>query len=297
MQSMRIGAGVALVAFIMVLSAATTLATVVPTAVPTPASSAELSAPPSSTAAPTTPAAPTTACDLPSGQGSHLLTSANDPAWAEFTQHTKQVAANALSAGLPAGDLHLPYLGSIPNQAVNGVPESGVQLSSECSHTLSTGGTPAPAGVNYQGETETGALPVPDPLQTNSLLGILNVNSSRSFYPDSATPTQWGAQLNSVLVDVTIKGAPVYDFWTQNVISYDSHNDTISFVDDTWNFTTPVSEMEPSSMVSWSPNGSDYTGVWVAYSQVLLRAGALHRVRVRELLGERRGRPGALVQL
>jgi thermopsin len=267
MQSLRIGAGVAPVAFILVLSAVSALATAAPPSVPTPARSVDLSASLSSSALPSTPAASTTACDPPSGEGSHLLTSANDPAWAQFTQHTKHVAANALSAGLPASDLHLPYLGSFPNQEVNGVPESGVQLSSECSHTLSTGGTPAPAGVNYQGETETGASPVPDMLQTNSLLGILNVNSSRSFYPDSATPTQWGAQLNSVLVDVTIKGAPVYDFWTQNVISYDSHNDAISFVDDTWNFTTPLSEMEPSSLVSWSPNGSDYTGVWVAYSQ------------------------------
>jgi len=196
------------------------------------------------------------------------LTSANDPTWAAYIQHTKTIAANALAAGLPASALHLPYLGSIPDQVVNGVPETGVQLTSQCPENNAIDPAPAPSGIAYDGQSYRGSKLVNDPtLDSNSVLGILNVNSEYNFYPDSATPTVWGGQLNAVLANVTILGHRGYAFWVQNVLSYDSQNDSLSFVDDTWNFTTYYSEMEPSSLVSWSPNGSDYTGTWVAFSQ------------------------------
>jgi thermopsin len=72
--------------------------------------------------------------------------------------------------------------------------------------------------------------------------------------------------LNAVLSNVTILGHRHYFFWVQNTFSYDSFNDTMSFVDDTWNFTTGSSEMFSSSLASWSPNGGNYSGTWVAYS-------------------------------
>jgi len=178
------------------------------------------------------------------------------------------MAANAASDGLPAGALRLPYTGSIPDQQINGVPETGVQIAAECPENNATDPAPAPSGIAYDGQSFRGAQLVNDPtIDSNSVLGILNVQSSRNAYPDSATPTQWGGQLNAVLANVTILGHRGYDFWVQNVVSYDSQNDSLSFVDDTWNFTTSFSEMQPSSLVSWSPNGGDYTGTWVAFSQ------------------------------
>lgn len=207
-------------------------------------------------------------CALTPEENAQLLTAANDPSWSSAIQHTKAIGAAAVAAGLPATSLHLPYLGSIPDQDVNGVPETGVQIASQCSQDALAGPTPVPAGVAYDGQSYRGSHLVNDPtLDTNSLVGILNVSTINNFYPDSATPTLWGGQLNAVLANVTILGQRGYDFWVQNVISYNSENDSISFVDDTWNFTTYQSEMEPSSLVSWSPNGSDYTGTWVAFSQ------------------------------
>lgn len=206
-------------------------------------------------------------CGLSPNERAHELTSSNDPAWAAFIAHTRTIAADASSDGLPAGALHLPYAGAVPDQMVNGRLETGVQLTATCPENNATDPAPAPAGIAYDGQSFRGTSLVNDPtIDSNSVLGVLTVQSSDNFYPDSATPTQWGAQLNAVLANVTILGHRGYDFWVQNVASYDSHNDTISFVDDTWNFTTATSEMEPSSLVSWSPNGSDYTGVWVAFS-------------------------------
>ncbi len=237
-------------------------------------------------------------CGLTTGANAPLLTAANDPTWAGFIQHTKTVASNAVSAGLPVKDLHLPYIGPYPDQKINGMPETGEQIAAECPDNNATDPAPAPSGVAYDGQSYRGTHLVNDPtIDSNSLLGVLNVTSINNFYPDSATPTLWGGQLNAVLANVTILGQRGYAFWVQNVISYDSHNDTISFVDDTWNFTTFSSEMEPSSLVSWSPNGSDYTGTWVAFSQYLLRPAPLHGVRVRQLVREFRGGSSTLVQL
>jgi thermopsin len=215
------------------------------------------------------PAPSAASCDLTPAENAQLQTTANDPAWATAVQHTRTIASNAVAAGLPARDLHLPYLGSIPDQEVNGVPETGVQIASECPEDEDGFNVaPVPSGIAYDGQSYRGDALVNDPtLDSNSLLGTLTVSSINNFYPDSATPTLWGAQLNTVLANVTILGHRGYAFWVQNVLSYDSHNDTLSFVDDTWNFTSYTSEMQPSSLVSWSPNGSDYTGTWVAFSQ------------------------------
>jgi Thermopsin len=242
------------------------------TALPSSSSYASpTSVPTAVTSLPSTPSSLQSAasgtCGLAPSAAAHLLTAQNDPSWAGAIQHTKTIAANAVASGLPASALHLPYLGSIPDQVVNGMPETGVQLASECPDHNATDPAPAPSGIAYDGQSFRGTHLVNDPtLDSNSVVGILNLNSIRNFYPDSATPTLWGGQLNAVMANVTILGQRGYAFWVQNVISYDSHNDTLSFVDDTWNFTTYSSEMEPSSLVSWSPNGSDYTGTWVAFS-------------------------------
>ncbi|MFZ0698643.1 MAG: thermopsin family protease [Thermoplasmata archaeon] len=208
----------------------------------------------------------TSAATVPptSAECSSLETAANDPAWAATIQSTKTIGAGAVAAGLPASDLHLPYLGAIPDQVVSGVLTPGDLLTAECDQTNST--TPLPSGVAYDGQSNTTGSIQNATLDSNSLDGILTVNSSSNFYPNSATPTLWGAQLNAVLANVTILGQRGYFFWTQNVVSYDTFNDTIQFVDDTWNFTGPPYDMYSSSLVGWSPDGGNYTGTWVAFS-------------------------------
>ena len=209
---------------------------------------------------------------------SSLETVNNDPGYGAFVHHVQSVAREAGAAGLPGADVHLPYAGPIPDQTVDGVAMAGSQLTAECDLGQPTTSQTSPTGVAYDGQSDVSG--VKDlTLDSNSIAGILTVNSPmQNFYPGSATPTTWGAQENVVLTNVTIFGqrcptAPCaasgmgnYAFWVQNVLSYDSHNDTLSFVDDTWNFTSYSSEMFNSSLVRWSPNGGNYTGTWVAFS-------------------------------
>jgi hypothetical protein len=209
-----------------------------------------------------------------------LLTENNDPQYAQFLNHVSGIARGAAAAGLPNAAEHLPYAGPIPDQTVDGVAMAGSQLSAECQQGLQATSQTDPSGVAYNGQSDVSGL-VDHKLDSNSVAGILTVNSqTQNFYPGSGTPTQWGGQENVVLPNVTIRGSNCptaackassvssgnYAFWVQNVISYDSFNDTISFVDDTWNFTTSSSDMFSNSLLGWSPNGGNYTGVWVAYS-------------------------------
>ncbi len=236
---------------------------------------------PASVSASAGPAATTPAPSAsPTAPGfcSELETVNNDPDYAQFVNHVNSFSRDASSDGLRNAGALLPYTGSIPDQTVNGVAMAGSQLSSECAQGLEATSQTDPTGVAYDGQSDVSGI-VDQRLDANSVAGILNVNSqTENFYPGSGTPTQWGAQENVVLPNVTILGsrcpkAPcsavgtgVYAFWVQNVISYDSFNDTISFVDDTWNFTSGSSEMFSSSLASWSPDGGNYTGVWVAFS-------------------------------
>jgi hypothetical protein len=221
---------------------------------------------------------PTQASDAPA-YCSSVQSVDNDAGYATFVHHVQSIAHGALAAGLPAADLHLPYAGPIADQTVNGVPTAGSQLSAECDQGSPTTAQTIPTGVSYNGQTDVSGLKDVT-LDSNSVAGILTVNSQpQNFYPGSGTPTVWGAQENVVLSNVTIlghqcptkrcaaDGSGNYAFWVQNTFSYDSNNDSLYFVDDTWNFTSYSSEMFNSSLVRWSPNGGNYTGVWVAFSQ------------------------------
>ena len=234
---------------------------------------------PAAPSTPTSPGAPAVETPTPA-ICNQLQTENNDPQYAQFVNHVDSIARGASAAGLPNAAEHLPYTGPIPDQTVNGVAMAGSQLSAECEQGLQTTSQTDPSGVSYNGQSDVSSV-VDHKLDSNSVAGILTVNSqTQNFYPGSGTPTQWGAQENVVLPNVTIRGSNCptaackssavssgnYAFWVQNVISYDSFNDTISFVDDTWNFTTGSSDMFASSLLGWSPNGGNYTGVWVAYS-------------------------------
>ncbi len=279
--SLLIAAGMVLSALAAVGGAAATATPSGSSLGPSTASAGVPPAPVAPTAAPAaeTPTSPPTVGSTPPAFCASVKTAANDPAYASFLQHLAATARGATAAGLPSTDLHLPYAGSIPDQTVEGVAMSGSQLSAECDRDQPTTSQTNPTGVSYDGQIDTTTLQDVT-LDSNSVAGILNVESpSKNFYPGSGTPTVWGAQENVVLPNVTILGSKCpsdpcaasgvgnYAFWVQNTFSYDSHNDSLYFVDDTWNFTSYTSEMFNSSLVRWSPNGGNYTGVWVAFSR------------------------------
>jgi hypothetical protein len=274
---LRATLGAVILAAIMVLSGLAVLGLV-------PAAADGATAAPPVAPAPTsvTPEGAPTAPALDASAASScpsLESTQNDAAYASFVHHVQSIAHGAASAGLPAADLHLPYTGAIADQLVNGVPTSGSELTAECAQHQPIVDQTAPPGVSYDGQTDLSTLK-DITLDSNSVAGTLTVNSPpENFYPGSGTPTVWGAQENVVLPNVTIlgqqcasepcnsSGAGNYAFWVQNTFSYDTKNDTLYFVDDTWNFTNFQSSMFQSSLVRWSPLGGNYTGVWVAFSQ------------------------------
>ena len=277
------------------------------TTAPTVTPSAELSSSPTPATTLSSPSTTPASALPPSVNCSSLESTANDPAYASFVQNVTATGSRALASGLPAADLHLPYAGKYPSQVVNGVMESGNILTAECSAS-SEPDAPEPTGIQYTGVVNPTGTPHDLTIDSNSIAAILTINSTKSFYLPSGTPTAWGAQENLVLTNVTILGqqcaitpcttANAYSFWLQNAPTYDTRNDTIYFVDDTWNFTTGAGEkMSSSSLVSWSPNGGNYTGVWIAFSRVLLLPAPVHDDVVRQHLRELRGGPGAVVQL
>jgi Thermopsin len=135
---------------------------------------------------------------------------------------------------------------------------------------------PAPSGVAYDGQSDVAGVGIKDnTIDSNSVEGIQTVNSTTVLYPDDLTPARWGDQLNVVLTNITILGQKCakpnvnnvctspYSFWVQSLAEYDTSNQTLSFYDATWNFTGGSSLMYNSSLVSWSPNSSNYTGIWL----------------------------------
>lgn len=109
---------------------------------------------------------------------SALQTINNTPSWAATVAHIK-----LLAAGLPPGDANLPYAGFYPNQMVNGQMVPGDTLLADCQ--VQSAGV-EPPGVDFEGTYLNAAhVSVHPTIDSNSLRGILNVNATQSFYPDS----------------------------------------------------------------------------------------------------------------
>lgn len=169
--------------------------------------------PVTATPAPTVASAATSTVTAPTLQPvssaacSSLETVNNDPDYATFVNHVHSIASGEAAAGVPSSDINLPYTGPVADQPVNGVPEAGAQLSNECSSGVQATGQTEPTGVAYDGAMNTNTGIHDLTLDSNSVEGILTVNSqSQNLYPGSGTPTQWGGQENVVMPNVTIDG-------------------------------------------------------------------------------------------
>ena len=158
-----------------------------------------------------------------------------------------------------------PLLSANGDGLVNGRLEPGGQSSGDACIGNNTDPAPAPSGVVYDGATYTsGNAPKDQTIDSNSVAGIQTVYKTTSLFPDSTTPARWGDQLNVVLANVTLFNHRGYDFWVQSLAEYDTSNDTLSFYDATWNFTTSSSnEMTQSILYNWSANSSDYINIWL----------------------------------
>ncbi|MGP8158103.1 MAG: thermopsin family protease, partial [Thermoplasmata archaeon] len=147
-----------------------------------------------------------------------------------------------------------PIFAANGDQLVNGLLEPGGQTAGRACVGNNTDPAPAPSGINYIGENNTNGIVGHNTIDSNSIAAIQTVYSTTSLFPDSLTPNRWGDQLNVILANVTVLGHRGYFYWVQSLAEYDTSNDTLSFYDATWNFTSGTSgKMFQSTLASWSP--------------------------------------------
>ena len=116
--------------------------------------------------------------------------------------------------------------------------------------------SPAPYGIaSYGVENSTGNA-TPYILNSPSYEGAITFDALDEFYLDDDAPDYIGAQLNTVVSNVTLFGATNYSFWNQNVVTYSARSHLLQFIDNIWNFSSPAFELTSNVFNETGPNGS-----------------------------------------
>ena len=207
-------------------------------------------------------ATPGIAAQAPGAAGAGALSSGK-LTMSPFDQRVLETVHALTADGVPTDRIRVPYTGA-PAQIVNGVVVPGDAVSGS-PVTPYASDAPAPSGIAYYGESDPSGTIQTTTLDASSVVGSLSVNQLKTLYLDTDTPDQWGIQLNSVLTNVTLQGTRGYDFWTQNAVNYIQQNETLSFGEDTWNFSSPYSTVptDNSTIASHNPNGSVAVGLYI----------------------------------
>src|SRR5580658_9944305 len=109
----------------------------------------------------------------------------------------------------------------------------------------------APLGISTFGLKNTTGTTTAYVLNTTSLLGTFSTSDPEGLQvlsPYYGTLQAYGDQLNTVLNNTTILGTNGYDYWLQNVITYNTATNTLSFENNIWNFSSP-SGIFPSNSI------------------------------------------------
>lgn len=117
------------------------------------------------------------------------------------------------------------------------------------------GESPAPMGLGDFGLADVNGTTVGTISYTNSVEGALTLNSITPMYLDAAGPDQFTVQLNTVLNNVDLLGNLSNEFWIQNVPVYYASSGTLAFEDNIWNFSSPGTHFDSSSIYSHGPGG------------------------------------------
>jgi len=177
---------------------------------------------------------------------------------------------NSTFAGIPdssaeAAVARLVAAGTIPARAVYLPNQKLLSEPATAPVTPTYNVSPAPMGIADFGLSSDGAYTV----YTPDVLGSLTLNgynaSGGSLYQDTGayywdglspnaevTPWQSGVQLNTVVTNVSYPGSNTGVFWTQNVVDFSGN--TLQFVDNVWNFTSPNAGLNASTLYSYDGN-------------------------------------------
>jgi thermopsin len=123
-------------------------------------------------------------------------------------------------------------------------------------------GIPAPVGLADFGlsSTSNGSV-VGSILNTTSVRASVDFNATGVVANDlfQSSPDSFGIQLNAVMTDVTILGVPGYSYWTQNVVLYYPEAHAMVLVTNVWNFTSRNAALQPGTIYSHGPDGTNYS--------------------------------------
>lgn len=109
--------------------------------------------------------------------------------------------------------------------------------------------SPAPMGVADYGLMNQSGSVVTYNYTTSSFMASINLNNFSDFNLGDNAPQSVSMQLNSVLNNVALLGNDSYNMWTQNVIFLSPRTNTIEFLDNVWNFSSPTATMNPSTIL------------------------------------------------
>lgn len=113
---------------------------------------------------------------------------------------------------------------------------------------------PAPMGIGTYGFSNNSGVINRYTINTSSFAGSVTFNNFSTFYPYDDGPNSVTVQLNSVLNNVTLFGVSNYTFWNQNVLFYSARTNTIQFLDNIWNFSSPQFYLSPNVFSSYNGN-------------------------------------------
>ncbi len=205
-----------------------------------PASSSAPVSSPGAPAPPTSPVAPST------GTGASSAPATTDSAFVQSEETARATLVNSarqafLNNGVSLNDFLPPTL-NVPQKPVTQTDNHIDPLYYYAA---------APIGVSTFGLENTTGTTTPYILNTTSLLGTVTTTDPegiQAISPYYGTLQAYGDQLNTVLNNTTLFGQGGYDFWLQNVIQYTDSSNTLSFVLNIWNFSSP-SGIFPSSSI------------------------------------------------
>ena len=241
--------GAIVVAIVMVLSSALLLGSIAaPTAsAVSPGSSLPSAAPGTATSTAATSAATTTSNGI---AGASPQTVVQSPARVAGMVAAKEAF---LAAGGNPSDFFPPSVNA-PEDPPSGTGGHVVPLYDN---------TPAPMGIGDYGLRTVNGVVQPYVLNTKSVEGTFTTTDPygvQTHAYDEGASTSYGAQLNVIATNVTVKGQTSYNdstnqYWIQSVLEYNGAAGTISWQSAIWNFT-----YNPQGNLPWAGYSDLQTG-------------------------------------
>lgn len=173
--------------------------------------------------------------------GKAAQSSAATSASTALSQQGAQILSSLKAKGIPSSDIYMPSFKKAP------VSTDGITGPSYTS-------APAPMGIGTYGLSNNSGVLTRYDLNTSSFSGSVTFNNFTTFYPYGDAPNSVTVQLNSILNNVTLFGQSDYTFWNQNVLFYSARTNSVQFLDNIWNFSSPAFYMSPNVFSSYQGN-------------------------------------------